>query len=364
MNFSYRFRKYNYQIIFAGLLFVSLAAGSAAPENSIGLTVYIGQSQVIEFEQPIKRVAISNPEVAYANVVSPHQILVDGKSAGVTSLVIWPESGNYLKYRLHVCNEAFRDQVMLQMRFMEINKSALKTFGSDFLIQKMKIGSEHVDVGSYGGKVSEPSIPLALGNSVDMFFSVTSQNITTIIKALYEDNLLSILAAPNLSAVSGEEASFLAGGEFPIPIVSGTMGMQTVTIQFKEYGVGLKFIPTVLDSQVVNIKVAAEVSHLDFENGILISGFRIPSLITRKAETTVELKEGQFLILGGLLSDDVSQIISKIPILGQIPILGKLFSSKRYQKSESELLVTLSPKIIHEMSREEISGAYLNTANP
>jgi pilus assembly protein CpaC len=128
--------------------------------------------------------------------------------------------------------------------------------------------------------------------------------------------------------------------------------------------VSLKFLPTVLDSGVVNIQVAAEVSHLDFENGILISGFQIPSLISRKAETTVELKEGQYLILGGLLSNDVSQTISKIPILGQIPILGKLFSSKSYQSSESELLVTLSPQIIHGMSQEEISGAYIETIEP
>lgn len=364
MNLNDQIKKTSYQIVHSCLFLFLLAAGSSISKNSIDLTIYIGQSEVIGFEQPVKRVAISNPDVAYANVVSPHQILVDGKSKGVTSLVIWPESGDYVKYRLNVCSEALRDQVMLEMRFMEINKSALKTFGSDFLIQKMKMGSEQVDVGSYGGKVSEPSVPLALGNSVDMFFSVTSQDITAIIKALYEDNLLSILAAPNLSAVSGEEASFLAGGEFPIPIVSGTMGMQTVTIQFKEYGVSLKFIPTVLDSQIVNIKVAAEVSHLDFENGILISGFRIPSLVTRKAETTVELKEGQFLILGGLLSNDVSQTISRIPILGQIPILGKLFSSKRYQTNESELLVTLSPKIVHEMSQDEISGVYLNTLHP
>jgi pilus assembly protein CpaC len=345
MKNCYRHRKNTWHLMSILSVFFFLLYTVSVFANTIELTIYTGQSEVVLFKKPIKRIAISNPDIAYANVVSPHEVLVDGKTEGVTSMVVWPDSGKYTKYRLNICSETAQNQVMLNMRFMEINKTALKTFGSDFLIKQMKIGPEYVDVGSYGGKVSEPSVPLVMSNSVDLFFSVTSQDISGIIKALYEDNMLSILAAPNLSAISGKEASFLAGGEFPIPIVSGAMGMQTVTIQFKEYGVSLKFIPTVLDSGVVNIKVATEVSHLDFENGILISGFRIPSLITRKAETTVELQEGQYLILGGLLSNDMSKNISKIPILGHIPILGKLFSSTRYQKNESELLITLIPII-------------------
>ena len=179
------------------------------------------------------------------------------------------------------------------------------------------------------------------------------------LKALEDNNFISILATPNLSAISGSEASFLAGGEFPIPIVSGSMGMQTVTIQFKEYGVRLKFLPTVLDSNVVNIKVTAEVSSLDFENGVTLSGFQIPSLVTRKAETTVELDEGQYLVMGGLLSNDLSETLSRIPVLGHIPILGKLFSSKRYMNRESELLITLSPRIISPLSKEEIPELHL-----
>jgi pilus assembly protein CpaC len=319
-------------------------AGNAADAR---LTVRIGQSEVVDFAQPIKRVAISNPDVADATVISPTQILVDGKSSGVTSMVVWRESGPYQKTRLTVCGDAHSRQITLHVRFMEVNKSALKEFGSDFLVKNMKMGSERVDAGSYGGSVNAPSDPLALSNTVDFFFSIPNRNISAVFKALQDNNLLSILAAPNLSAVSGAEATFLAGGEFPIPIVSGSMGMQTLTIQFKEYGVKLKFVPTVLDTALVNIKVMAEVSNLDFENGILLSGFRIPSLVTRKTETTVELKEGQTLVIGGLLSNESSEVTSKIPVLGSIPVLGKLFSSQRYLNKESELLVTLSPQIVH-----------------
>jgi len=243
---------------------------------------------------------------------------------------------------------------MLQVRFMEVNRTALNAFGMDFLLKEIGVGQQSINVGSYGGRVGEPSDPLTLGNAVNFFFQMPTQKFTSIFKALQENNLLSLLATPNLSAISGAEASFLAGGEFPIPIVSGSMGMQTVTIHYKEFGVKLKFVPTVLDSNIVNIKVAAEVSSLNFESGVSLSGFSVPSLISRKTETTVELAEGRYLIIGGLLSNDIAKTVAKIPVLGHIPILGRLFSSRRFQNNESELLIALSPKIVHSITEEEV----------
>ncbi len=257
--------------------FLSHGLGIGSPTDQTELMVYIGQSQVVDYTQSIKRVAIANPEVADATVISPYQIMVDGKATGVTSMIVWPESGKYQKYRLTVCAETNPYQVMLQVRFMEVNKNALKELGSDILLKGLRIGSEKVDMGSYGGNVGLPSDPLLLSNTVDMFFAIPARNFSSIIKALQENNLLSVLASPNLSAVSGAEANFLAGGEFPIPIVSGSTGMQTITVQFKEFGVKLKFVPTVLDTNVVHIKVLAEVSNLDFDNGVILSGFRIPA---------------------------------------------------------------------------------------
>ena len=341
-----------------GLFLISLYAvlfipGAALADMST-VVVYNGQARVIEFEQPITRVAIADPVVADATVISSYQILVTGKSIGVSNFIVWNESMAYQQYKLIVRQEPALHQIMLEVNFAEIDKSALREFGMNFLIKQMKAGSERIDIGSFGGKVSEPSDPLQLGNTVDFFFSLPTQNFSSVMKALEENSLLKILATPNLSAVSGAEATFLAGGEFPVPIVSGSMGMQTVTIHFKEFGVRLKFLPTVLDSNLVNIKVTAEVSNLDFENGVTLSGFQIPSIVTRKAETTVELKEGQYMIMGGLLSNDLSETISKIPVLGHIPVLGRLFSSKRYVNNESELMITLTPKITCGVPKEKL----------
>lgn len=324
------------------------------------LILHTGQSEVLSFKKPVTRIAISNPEVANANVISPLEVLIDGKESGTTTMVVWPDRGTYIKYRLRVVSEASKEQVMLNVKFMEINKSALKTLGFDFLVKQMGVGKDDlVDMGSYAGKVNDPSDPLLLSNSVDFFFNSTTQNISGLIRALWEDNLLTILAAPNLSANSGAEAKFLAGGEFPIPIVTGSGGSQSVSIVFKEYGVRLQFVPTVLDSKLINVKVAAEVSNLDFDNGVILSGFHIPSLTTRKTETTVELESGQYFILGGLLSSDMSKTISKIPGLGHIPVLGKLFTSERYLNNESELLITMSPVIVKAIDEKDIPGMKL-----
>jgi pilus assembly protein CpaC len=339
--------------VFACLLLLAAAApGHAADRMTV--IVPAGQSEVLDFPSPVKRVAITNPETADATVVSPTQILLDGKAAGVTSLIVWREGGAYEKYRVTVHGESDPRQVMLRVRFLEVNKTVLKELGTDFLVKQMRLGNERLNWGSFAGGVTAPTDPLQLSNTVDFFLSLPTQNLTAMIKALQENNLVSVLAAPNLSALSGEEANFLAGGEFPIPIISGSMGSQTLTILFKEFGVKMRFTPTVLDSQRVRVKVLTEVSSLDFDNGILLSGFRVPALITRKAETTVELAEGQYLVLGGLLSNEHSQVLSKIPVLGSVPVLGKLFSSQRYQKKESELLVTLSPQVIRAVPGEEL----------
>ncbi|OPZ66363.1 MAG: Type II secretion system protein D precursor [bacterium ADurb.Bin478] len=332
------------------LIAIMLAAAqvfaASAPDH---LTVYLGQSHVMDFDAAIRRVSIANTDIADASVTSSTQMLLNGKAAGVTSLVVWDEQDRVHQFRLTVQAERCRHQVMLQVRFVEVNKNNLKEFGVDALKNGLHVGSELVDMASFAGKVSAPSDPLGLGEAVDFFVNIPTQNVSAIIKALEEKNLLTVLAKPNLCVMDGTEASFLAGGRFPVPIVSGSAGMQTVTIQFEEYGIKLFFTPTVLDSGLVNIKVTAEVSSLDFENGVLLSGFRIPNINARRAESRVELRENQYLIIGGLMSNETAKTISKIPLLGSIPVLGKLFSSHRYVNKESELLIMVSPQIVEAM---------------
>ncbi len=316
------------------------------------IMIELGQTDVIEFSESVKRVSISNPEIADANVTTPHQLLINGKAIGVTSMVVWDERERYSKFKIVVYNDNSYNQVMLRVRFAEVSRSAYRELGFDFLIQDVEVGDDVVDIGSFAGKVNTPSIPQTLNDNVDFFLAVPSRDFSTIIKALEDKRLLTTLANPNLSAINGAEATFLAGGEIPVPIVSGVTNQ--VVIEYKEFGIRLKFVPTVLDSELVNIKVATEVSSLDFDNGIILSGFRIPALISRKAETTIELRNGEHFAIGGLITSEISEAVSKIPVLGHIPILGTLFSSSRFLNSETELLVMVSPEIVSTMTEDSI----------
>ena len=165
-----------------------------------------------------------------------------------------------------------------------------------------------------------------------------------IIKALQAKNLLQILAEPNLIAVNGKEASFLAGGEFPFPVVQPSQGFNAVTIQFKEFGVKLKFTPVIMPNGNIHLKVVPEVSALDFTNALQISGFLIPALSTRRADTEFELQDGQSFVIAGLMDNRVTNLVNKIPGLGDIPILGTFFKSKSLQKSNGELMVLCTVK--------------------
>jgi hypothetical protein len=167
-----------------------------------------------------------------------------------------------------------------------------------------------------------------------------------VIKALENKGLFQSLAEPNLIASNGKEASFLAGGEYPYPVAQGGTGVTAVTIVFKEFGVRLSFTPTVLGGDLINLKVKPEVSSLDFANGVSLSGFRVPALSTRRTETEVELQDGQTFAIAGLMNNSVSSTMSKVPGIGDIPVLGYLFRSRAYQKQQTELVVMITPQIV------------------
>jgi pilus assembly protein CpaC len=194
-----------------------------------------------------------------------------------------------------------------------------------------------------GGSTTTTTTPtpptLNVSDFLNLFVARTDINLGAVIKALQQNNLLQILAEPNLIAVNGKEASFLAGGEFPFPIVQPGQGFTAVTIQFKEFGVQLKFTPVIMPNGNIHLKVAPAVSALDFANALTISGFTVPALSTRKAETEFELQDGQSFVIAGLMDNRVTDLYNKIPALGDIPILGNFFKSKSAQKSNSELMV-------------------------
>ena len=186
-----------------------------------------------------------------------------------------------------------------------------------------------------------------LTDALNIFLFRKDLNLAAAIRALQRRGLFEILAEPSVLAINGKQASFLAGGEFPYPILQGGgAGLGAVTIQFKEFGVRINFVPLVTPRGTIRLEVAPEVSALDFANGLSFQGFNIPGLITRRVQTGVELESGQSFAIGGLLDRRLSETIQKIPLLGDVPLLGKLFQSRSLQKQNSELLVIVTPELV------------------
>jgi pilus assembly protein CpaC len=176
----------------------------------------------------------------------------------------------------------------------------------------------------------------------------------SMIRALHTQGAIRQLAEPNLIAMDGQQASFLAGGEFPIPMIQGGGDRSTVTVVFKEYGVRLNFKPTIIDEDHIRLELEPEVSTIDFSNGVKFDGFLIPALKTRRAKTGVELRDGQSFALAGLLDNNESQSLSKVPVLGDIPVLGALFRSKSFQKNETELMFIVTAQMVKPVNRDDL----------
>lgn len=259
-------------------------------------------------------------------------------------------------------------QVMLEVRVAEIARSTTKRLGINF---------NAVDGGRFGvsllGGLSQlvnpldANIPSVNAVSPSLFISPTvsalfrfnngSTTWTGIVDALKEDGLAKVMAEPTLIALSGKTASFLAGGEFPVPV---PQGLGTVAIEYKKFGVGLNFTPTVLGADRVNIQVTPEVSELDFSTAVQFSGFVIPGLTTRTATTTIELGDGQSFAIAGLLRDNVVQDVRKFPLLGDIPVLGALFRSESFLKNETELIIVVTPRLVKplDMAKQSLPTDY------
>jgi pilus assembly protein CpaC len=256
------------------------------------------------------------------------------------------------------------NQVLLRVRFAEVSRSAMSEFGMSIFTSPTGINNTigrvttqqfpapgYTDLAwtkadnSFGGDVTSAEGKLAFSDFLNVFLLNQKYDLGVLIKALQNRGLFQSLAEPNLVAESGKEASFLAGGEFPVPVAQGSGANIGVSVQFKEFGIRLNFTPTV-NGDRVHLKVRPEVSTLDYGNAILLSGFRIPSLSTRRAETSVELVNGQTFAIAGLMNNQMQQTMQKVPGLGDIPVLGYLFRSKASQRDQTELVVMITPEIL------------------
>jgi pilus assembly protein CpaC len=357
------------------------------------LTLSKGASVLLENPGAIQRFSIGEPGVAEATVLSPREVMISGKQIGVTTLLVWGSDGIPKLYGVEVTADAVglerylkevlpnqdvtvsasgntvtlsgqvRDpsaaaraveiakgsgavvidnlsiptalQVKLQVWFAEVTRSALEEWASRLATVNPH---ELSDDGRYAGSTdSDGTIDFSLINPGSSFSAA--------FRALRGRGDFKSLAEPVLLTLPGREAYFLAGGEFPYPTIQGGGGNNAVTIEFREFGIILKFTPTIMRNGNIRLKVLTEVSSLDFANALQFQGFVIPSLIKRKAETEVELKEGQYLSIAGLLDNSTLRNVNKIPILGDLPILGQLFRSKSVRERRTELLVIVSPNL-------------------
>ena len=270
-------------------------------------------------------------------------------------------------------------EILLEVKFAEVNRTALTQIGANLFSENPKlVGS--TSTGQYGppalstlpstgtsttgtsttgttgttgtstSAAANPVTPdFTLSSLLNIFLFRPDVNVGLTIQALEQQSLLQMLAEPNLLTETGKEASFLAGGEFPFPVVQGgaSGSVPTVTIQFREYGVKLTFTPTLTEGNRIHLHVRPEVSALDFTNAVTLSGFFIPALSTRRVDAEMELADGQSFGIAGLVNNQVSEIINKMPVLGDLPVIGQLFRSKSFQKSKDELVVIVTPHIVH-----------------
>jgi len=336
-----------------------LVHGRAAGEVSLLIWDEMERSRSFDLRVDVDVTAASEEE---RNVFPDEQIIVTpSRSAIVLSGHVSDESvakraemiaSAYSKNVVNVLTfgPIGAQEVLLQVKFAEVDRSATTQLGLNIFTTGAGHTVGTVTTGQFGGfgpqNITTPagssgniSSNETIGDVLNMFLFNADIHLGAVIKALQQKNLLQILAEPNLIAVNGKEASFLAGGEFPFPIVQPGQGFTAVTIQFKEFGVKLRFKPVIMPNGNIHLNVTPEVSTLDFANALTISGFTVPALSTRRAETEFELQDGQSFVIAGLMDNRVTNIANKFPGLGDLPILGTFFRSKSLQKSDAELMV-------------------------
>jgi pilus assembly protein CpaC len=258
-------------------------------------------------------------------------------------------------------------QVLLRCTIAEVSRSATRelgfngyAYGHDFFGVNQLNQIQPVNIGTPGGVNVETgnlfpraifNSPVSVGTQSTIYFGLPQAQMEIFVQALAENGLLRVLAEPNLVATSGQSASFLAGGEFPVPV---PQGLDTVTIEWKKFGVQLDFTPAVLPGQRIRLKVAPTVSELDFSTAVQLSGFVVPGLTERHAETSVEVGNGQTFVIAGLLSDSARAVSRRVPGLGDVPVLGALFRSVSYRKNQTELMILVTPELVAPMDPQQV----------
>ena len=416
----------------AGLLGLAVAAcavpgstwaqGATAAEAAAipTVTVDVGTQQLLRQKLPIRRVAVANPEIADVSVINSRELLINGKSTGVTSLIVWTRDAKAqpLSYKVSVASRsiggstadllAHRDavlasgsgaaaaggngatqtvadhttvavdtQVLSQVKIVDISRTALQEFGINFFTHNTAgtttgFGTPgaiaSATSSSTGGTIASATGSIPIASAFNLVYA--SSAYLGALSVLESQGLARTLAEPSLTATSGQTASFLAGGEFPFPSVQngGGGGNNSVTIIFKEFGIRLNLTPTVLARNRIALKVAPEVSELDYNNGISLNGITVPGLNVRRTDTMVELGDGETFVISGLVSNTLKNNVSKVPWIGDVPVLGAFFRNTSVNRSERELIMVVTPHLVRPMAKDaplpELPGASLDQYHP
>jgi pilus assembly protein CpaC len=396
-------------------------ASAQAPPAARDLFVTVGKSLIVDSPVDVDRVSIADPKMAEAVVTSPREVVINGRAAGQTSLIVWQHGGNRLLFDLKVSAPApdldpLRSQldkelpgqsvdvsedngyiflrgtvnnlinaqraveiaatagkpvdllrvkvgapeaqILVKIKFASVDRSTSLQLGANIFSLGATNTLGSVSTQQYspplvsGSSGSSGGIPGKFGvatisNALNLFLFRPDLNLGATIEALAARNLVQILAEPNLLAINGQPASFLAGGEFPYPTLQGGgAGLGAVTVAFREFGVRLNFTPVITPRGTIKLDVAPEVSSLDFANGLTLNGFTIPGIASRRAHTQIELQSGQSFAIAGLLDNRTTKSLSKIPGLGDIPFFGKLFQSTSVTRNNSEVLIIVTPELV------------------
>jgi pilus assembly protein CpaC len=393
------------------------AAPAQIPGQIERVVLTAGRSTVLRTDFEIVRIAVTNPAVADATPVQGRELLIDGKTPGTVSLIVWGPterkhydlvvepaittlqtqlralfpgeeiavsatdeaiilsgavSSNNVSLRaaeiaqassakikvinmLQLPSGQESQQVMLQVRFAEVNRRALNEVGASFIVARNDYSGRSTtqQFAAPTENRSATENEIVFSDFLNLFFFNHQEGWGAVVKALQSRGFFQSLAEPNLIAYNGQEASFLAGGEIPVPIVQGGGANSAVTVVYKEFGIKLTFTPTIA-GDIIRLKVAPEVSTLDFGNGITLEGFRIPALSTRRAQTNVELRDGQSFAIAGLLDNLTQEDSAAIPFLSRIPIIGTFFKSKADRAERTELMVLITPRLVRALEPDEV----------
>lgn len=405
----------------------ALLAAQSTPARNLSLLT--GRGELLRFDRDVQRVAVAEPRIADAVVVSPYELMINGKGVGKTTIIVWESGSAPVRYEVQVLadtadveslhreiRESIPDgnigisangdtlvltgsvkdamqskraaalastryknvvnlleeppppdpkQIMLEVKFASVDRSALSELGFNyFSVHEKGTGTlttqqfqppRFAQFQFQGGEVRNNTLNFA--DLLNLFLFRPDLNLGATIRAMEGRNLLQILAEPNLITLEGKEASFLAGGEFPFPTLTSTSTggavSPVITVQFKRFGVQLSFTPNVMHNGAIHLKVAPEVSSLDFSNAVTLQGFLIPAVTSRRAETEVVLKDGESFAIAGLLDNRVVQVLNRVKWLGDVPILGYFFRSRSVKKASDELLVVVTPHFVKPLSAEE-----------